>query len=105
MKSFKEEASLKDIVAIVNEIGPLITTNLKKNDITFLVSNSLTYLSYDMEELSIPTQPNWEYGKTDDLQSVIVITDWDQVRYDLASFVYEELVTGGTSATTSTSSN
>lgn len=105
MKSFKEEASLKDIVAIVNEIGPLITTNLKKNDITFLVSNSLTYLSYDMEELSIPTQPNWEYGKTDDLQSVIVITDWDQVRYDLASFVYEELVKGGTSATTSTSSN
>ena len=104
MKSLKEEASLTDIVSIVNEVGPLVTTNLKKNDITFLVSNSLTYLGYDMEELSIPTQPNWEYGKTDDLQSVIVITDWDQVRYDLASFVYEELVTGGTSATTSTSS-
>ncbi len=54
----------------------------------------MTYLDYDMLEMSIPTEPNWKYGKTDDLQSVIVITDWDQVRYDLASFVYEDLVTG-----------
>ena len=94
MTSLKEEASLTDIVEIVNEIGPLVTTNLKKNDITFLVSNCMTYLDYDMVEMSIPTEPNWKYGKTDDLQSVIVITDWDQVRYDLASFVYEDLVTG-----------
>ena len=94
MTSLKEEASLTDIVEIVNEIGPLVTTNLKKNDLTFLVSNCMTYLDYDMVEMSIPTEPNWKYGKTDDLQSVIVITDWDQVRYDLASFVYEDLVTG-----------
>ena len=100
MTSLKEEASLTDIVEIVNEIGPLVTTNLKKNDITFLVSNSLTYLGYDMEEMSLPTQPNWEYGKTTDLQSVIVINDWEQVRYDLASFVYEDLVTGGSTTTT-----
>lgn len=94
MISLKEEASLTDIVEIVNEIGPLVTTNLKKNDITFLVSNCMTYLGYDMYEMSIPTEPNWKYGKTDDLQSVIVITDWDQVRYDLAEFIYEDLVTG-----------
>ncbi len=100
MTSLKEEASLTDIVEIVNEIGPLVTTNLKKNDITFLVSNCMTYLNYDMDEMSLPTEPNWKYGKTDDLQSVIVITDWDAVRYDLASFVYEDLVTGGTAPTT-----
>ncbi len=100
MLSFKEEADLADIVAIVNEIGPLITTNLKKNDITFLVSNCMTYLNYDMEEMSLPTEGNWEYSKTYDLQSVIFINDWDQVRYDLASFVYEDLVTGSTAATT-----
>lgn len=98
MTSLKE-ASLTEIVEIVNEIGPLVTTNLKKNDITFLVKNSLTYLGYDMEEMSLPTQPNWEYGKTTDLQSVIVINDWEQVRYDLASFVYEDLVTGGSTTT------
>ncbi len=96
MLSLKEEASLTDIVEIVNEIGPLITTNLKKSDITFLVSNCMTYLDYDMIELAIPTEGNWSYGRTDDMQSVIVINDWDQVRYDLASFVYEDLVTGAT---------
>lgn len=100
MTSLKEEASLTDIVEIVNAVGPLVTTNLKKSDISFLVQNSLTYLQYDMDEMSLPTQPNWKYGKTTDLQSVIVITDWDQVRYDLAEFVYEELVTGSTTATT-----
>lgn len=99
MTSLKEEASLTDIVEIVNEIGPLVTTNLKKNDITFLVSNCMTYLNYDMVEMSLPTEGNWKYGKTDDAQSVIVITDWDQVRYDLASFVYESLVTGATTST------
>ncbi|MBQ7964565.1 MAG: LCP family protein [Ruminococcus sp.] len=94
MLSLKEEASLTDIVEIVNEIGPLVTTNLKKSDITFLVSNCMTYLDYEMIELAIPTEGNWSYGRTDDMQSVIVINDWDKVRYDLASFVYEDLVTG-----------
>ncbi|MBQ7133269.1 MAG: LCP family protein [Ruminococcus sp.] len=98
MLSLKEEASLTDIVEIVNEIGPLVTTNLKKSDITFLVSNCMTYLDYDMKEMSIPTEGNWSYGRTDDMQSVIVINDWDQVRYDLASFVYEELVSSNTTA-------
>lgn len=98
MLSLKEEASLTDIVEIVNEIGPLITTNLKKSDITFLVSNCMTYLNYDMKELAIPTTPNWSYGRTEDMQSIIEITNWDQVRLDLASFVYEELISSNTPA-------
>ncbi len=96
MLNLKEDASLTEIVEIVNGIGPLITTNLKKSDITFLVSNCMTYLDYEMQEMSLPNQPYWKYGVTDDLQSVIVITDWDAVRYSLASFVYEDLVAGST---------
>lgn len=92
MTSLKETASLSDMVEIVNQVGPLVTTNLKKNDITFLVSNSMTYLSYDMVEKSMPTTGNWRYGMTDDGQSVISVTNWEQVRYDLAKFIYESKV-------------
>ncbi len=103
VKSLKN-ASITELVAVVNSVGPLLTTNLKKSDITFLVSNMMTYLSYGMEELSIPTEGNWAYSTTSDGQSVIAIKDWDQVRYDLASFVYEDAV-GARSTTAETSAD
>ena len=85
-------ASITDIISIVDQIGPLITTNLKKNEITTLVANSLTYLSYDMVEHRIPEDGNydagWHYG-----MSTLDVIDWDAERKDLAVFVYEELVT------------
>lgn len=87
-----KKASLGQIVNIVNQIGPLITTNLKKTEITTLVSNSLTYLSYDMVEYRIPSDGNydagWHYG-----MSTLDIPDWAAERKNLAIFVYEELVT------------
>ena len=92
IKYMRTKASISDLVAIINEVGPLVTTNLKKNDITFLVSNIMTYIGYDMEQLSIPSEGTWRYGRTDDGQSVIVIDDWDKARYDLAYFIYQESV-------------
>ena len=85
-------ASIAQIVNIVNQVGPLVTTNLKKTEITTLVSNSLTYLSYDMIEYRIPSDGNyeagWHYG-----MSTLDVPDWDTERTNLAIFVYEELVT------------
>ena len=92
IKYLRTKASLTDLISIVNEIGPLVTTNLKKEDITFLASNIMTYVNYDMEQMSLPTTGSWRYGKTGDGQSVIVIEDWDKVRLDLASFIYESSV-------------
>lgn len=85
-------ASLTDIVKIVNEIGPLVTTNLKKDDITFLVQNSLTYLNYEMVQEHVPIDGYWKYSWTPSGQSVIEITDWDATRRELAQFVYEDSV-------------
>ena len=89
IKNLRENASLTELVSIANRIGPLVTTNLKKGDITFLVSNMMTYINYDMEEMSIPTQDRWQYGTTSDGQSVISITDWDGVRTDVAKFIFK----------------
>lgn len=105
IKNLRENASLTELVAIANRIGPLVTTNLKKGDITFLVSNMLTYINYDMEEMSIPTQDRWQYGTTSDGQSVISITDWDGVRSDVAKFIYEDSVSGGSTSSSSSSSS
>ncbi len=87
-----KSASLSQIISIVNEIGPLITTNLKKSEITTLVGNSLTYLSYDMSEYRLPTDGSymaaWHYG-----MSTLDIVDLNTERIEFAKFIYEELVT------------
>ncbi len=91
VKSMKS-ASISQIISIVDEIGPLVTTNLKKTEITTLVANSLTYLSYDMIEYRMPSDGNyaagWHYG-----MSTLDVVDWDFERKNFAIYVYEELVT------------
>lgn len=100
--NLRENASLTELVAIANRVGPLVTTNLKKGDITFLVSNMMTYMDYEMEEMSLPVLGTWRYGTTDDGQSVIAIDDWDGVRKEVAKFIYEDSVTGGSTSSGST---
>lgn len=102
MSEFKS-ASLPQIVNIVGEVGPMITTNLKKNEITTLVANSLTYLQYEMLEYRVPEDGVWQYGWTVDEQSIVEITDWEQQRYDLAKFVFEESVVGDSKNSSSAS--
>ena len=51
-----KSADLTKIISIVSSVGPLITTNLKKDEITALVSHSLTYLSYDVEQYYLPEE-------------------------------------------------
>lgn len=87
----KTSASLTEIVQIVNAVGPNITTNLKNSEITTLVSGALTYLSYEVQQLSVPTEGTWSYGYNE-AGSVILVDDWNRARYDLAKFIYEDSV-------------
>ncbi len=90
--NLKEDASLTEIVQIVNKVGPMVTTNLKKTEIQSLVANAMTYLTYDIEQCHMPSDGNWSYGYNE-AGSVILVDNWYQVRRDLATFIYEELVT------------
>ena len=84
-------ANLAEVVRIINAVGPHITTNLKTNEITTLASGALTYLSYDVEQASLPTEGTWSYGYNE-AGSVILVDDWYKARYDLAKFIYEDSV-------------
>ena len=84
-------ASLTEIVQIVNAVGPNITTNLKNSEITTLVAGAPSYLTYDIEQISMPTDGTWSYGYNE-AGSVILVDDWYQARRDLATFIYEDLV-------------
>ena len=89
-----KQADIGQIVQIVSKVGPMITTNLKKDEITTLVANSLTYLGYDFEEYRVPEDDLFEYGWTDDGQSIVVLKDWTAQRKRLALFVFESSVQG-----------
>ena len=55
-------ASLSEIISIVNEVGPQITTNLKKDEIMGLVSNALTYIDYEIVQNYAPKEGLWYYN-------------------------------------------
>ncbi|MBQ8001374.1 MAG: LCP family protein [Ruminococcus sp.] len=84
-----KDASITEVLSIVNEVGPYITTNLKKTELMYLVANSLTYLSYPVEQCSMPTDGNWGY-EDNFAGNVIYVYDFETVRNDLAQFIYED---------------
>lgn len=86
-------ADIGQIVSIVSSVGPLITTNLKKDEITALVTRALTYLDYDVEQYYIPEEGLWYYDDNTPSGSVIRISDMEVQRRKFAEFVYEELFT------------
>ncbi|MDO5124028.1 MAG: LCP family protein [Eubacteriales bacterium] len=86
-----KDASLTEIVSIVNAVGPNITTDIKKTEITMLLQNALTFLNYDVEQAKMPSDGTWSYG-FNEAGSVILVDDWYGARYDLATFIYEDSV-------------
>lgn len=93
-------ADLGQIISIVSSIGPLVTTNLKKDEITALVSHALGYLEYDVEQYYVPEEGLWYYDDDTPSGSVIRIADMQTQRVKFAEFIYEDLVNENTATTT-----
>lgn len=93
-----KSADLTKIISIVSSVGPMITTNLKKDEITALVSHAPTYLGYEVAQNYIPTEGLWAYNNPSDESwaiagSCIIIADMDAQRLTLAKFIYEDALT------------
>lgn len=87
-----KSASLTEIIEIVAKVGPLVTTNLKKDEITGLVANALSYLKYEFQSYGIPQDGYWAYWDDSPAGSVIEIIDMDSCRNDFANFVFDGAV-------------
>lgn len=91
-----KDASFTDLVSVVSEIGPMITTNFKENEITSLMSSVMTFLDYPIYQFHIPIgdsdDPNklWTYDNETSAGSVVRITDWDKTREQLADYVFHK---------------
>lgn len=91
-----KKADLTQIISIVGSIGPLVTTNLKKDEITRLVSHALKYLQYESVQYTIPSEGLWYYDDKTVLSdgtitSTIKFSDLQKQRVVLAENIYEEL--------------
>ena len=93
-----KEADIGQIVSIVSSIGPLVTTNLKKDEITALVTRAMTYLQYDVEQYYVPEEGLWYYDDNTPAGSAIRISDMEAQRKKFAEFIYEDLFTNALNA-------
>ncbi|MCR5652961.1 MAG: LCP family protein [Ruminococcus sp.] len=89
-KSMKN-ASFDKIISIATQVGPYVTTNLKKDEITGLLTRCLTYLKYDMKKYNIPQKGLWSYYDADGV-SYIQINDMDKCRKKFIKFVFGDAV-------------
>lgn len=97
-------ANLAQITGIISDVGPMITTNLKKNEIAALAKNSLTYINYPMEEFSLPELDNFSDEIIEEAW-VLALSDMHRARLELAQFIFEESVKTRESSSSKKTSN
>lgn len=90
-----KDADIGQILSIVSKVAPLVTTNLKKDEITALAYNSTKYLKYSVEQYTVPEEGQWYYIDDSPVGSVIAYKDLDAQKKLFAEFVYEDLVKDG----------
>lgn len=69
---------------------PYVTTDLSSAEIAGHISNAPAYLSYSIERMSVPTD-YWQNSYYYHAGSVLEITNWDALRRDVATFIYENI--------------
>ena len=79
------------IIQIATSIGPMITTDLTKKDLTVLLTNAPKYLGYEVVQNYVPNQNLWYYNDDTPSGSVIEIIDMKAQRRALGEFILEDL--------------
>lgn len=98
-----KNASIPQLTSIISKIGPMITTNLKKNEITSLLSNSLTYLNYPVTQRGAPERDECYDDYSDSGQAILRAKSWTNLRNAIATYIYEESFAGASKSSQTSS--
>jgi len=82
--------SFDEVSNMAYTVLPYVTTDLSASEIAGHISNAPAYLSYSIERATFPTD-YWVDSYYDYAGSVLEITNWDALRRDVATFVYENI--------------
>ncbi len=85
LRTKAESISVSQTVELVNEILPLVTTDITKSELVLQAANLAKYSSWKLNEATVPL-------KSGDLVLVngseVLILNWDNVRSDMLSLLY-----------------
>lgn len=82
-----KKSNLPTIYGILSDTLNLVTTNMSKDEIVSMASNSLTYLNYPVVQNRVPADSEFK-NETLDVGACLV-PDLDACRKSLAKFIYE----------------
>ncbi len=82
--------SFDEVSNMAYTVLPYITTDLSATEIAGHISNAPAYLSYSIERATYPSD-YWTDSYYDYAGSVLEITNWDALRRDVATFIYENI--------------
>lgn len=94
-----KKASFTKLLRVMQEIGPMITTNFKESEVTSLAAGAMTFLSYPMYQIHVPIgdagDPNslWTYDKFEYAGyelDIVRITDSDNTRAKITEFIFKK---------------
>ena len=77
-----------DLAKMLNDIMPMLETDLESDDLMKLGTSSIKYVFYDLAQQQIPAEGTWQSG-TRSGQSVLLI-DLEENREILKNFVFEK---------------
>lgn len=83
-----KSANLAQITEVLAQIGPLVTTSFKTNEVSRMATHAMTYLKYPVEEFRLPTDDNVR-NETYSGKMVLVINNTAKAKQDIYNFIYE----------------
>ena len=92
IKQFRS-ANLSQIASTLEQIMPMITTDLTKEERAQMLPNAMEYMRYDVVEYRLPQDGTFRYATyyyKDTPMNVLVIEDMEQARKELRAFIYED---------------